>query len=338
VPYATGSFQPGVGTVGVSPLVSTQFQFVDTGVNLTITPHVHGDNELTLHVAVDISNVSRTVNLGGLDQPVISQRKNEADIRLRDGEVSLLGGLMQTQDTQTINGIPGLTNIPILGKYLFGSTSKDKSRGELLIALIPHIVRRPDITGLDLRGISAGTDQNVQLRYGPRPEESAPAPAAAPAPTAPAAQPVPAAPVPSAPGGAVRLSFIPPAAQAQLSAPVVVALHVDNASDLSAVPIRVRWDPKVLRLNQVTPGTLLVQNGGVNPPSLDIRNDSGEASVEISRVAGSAGVSGSGALMQFTFTAVGKGTTSLTVTSVSMRDSKQQPIAAAAPSVSVTVE
>ena len=51
---------------------------------------------------------------------MISQRKNEADIRLRDGEVSLMGGLIQSQDTQNINGIPGLVNIPVLGKYLFG--------------------------------------------------------------------------------------------------------------------------------------------------------------------------------------------------------------------------
>ena len=56
------------------------------------------------------------MTIGGLDQPVISQRKNDADIRVRDGEVSLLGGLMQTQDTNTINGIPGLVNIPILGQ------------------------------------------------------------------------------------------------------------------------------------------------------------------------------------------------------------------------------
>ena len=60
------------------------------------------------------------MNLGGFTQPVIAQKKNEADIRLRDGEVSMLGGLMQTQDTNTINGIPGLVNIPMLGKYLFG--------------------------------------------------------------------------------------------------------------------------------------------------------------------------------------------------------------------------
>ncbi len=167
-PYATGSFQPGVGTVGVSPLVSTQFQFVDIGVNVTITPHVHGDSEVSLHVAVDISNIANTLNLGGLSQPVIGQKKNEADIRLKDGEVSLLGGLMSDQDTSVIGGIPGLVNIPILGKYLFGNTSKDKQSEQLMIALIPHIVRKPDITGLDMRGIAAGTDAEVKLNFGPR--------------------------------------------------------------------------------------------------------------------------------------------------------------------------
>src|SRR5208282_557100 len=178
-PYATGSFQPGVGTVGVSPLVSTQFQFVDIGVNVELTPHVHGSDEVTLHVSVDISNIANTLNLGGLSQPVIGRKKNEADIRLRDGEVSLLGGLMSDQDTSVISGIPGLVNIPILGKYLFGNTSKDKQKEQLMIALIPHIVRKPDITGLDLRGISAGTDATVKLSYAPKTDEAA-APAAVP--------------------------------------------------------------------------------------------------------------------------------------------------------------
>ena len=94
IPYASGSFQPGIGTVGVSPLVSTQFQFADTGVNMTITPHVHGNDEVTLDITTDISNVSSNVTIGGLTQPVISQRKADTHIRVRDGEVSLLGGLM----------------------------------------------------------------------------------------------------------------------------------------------------------------------------------------------------------------------------------------------------
>jgi hypothetical protein len=113
---------------------------------------------------------------------------------------------------------------------------------------------------------------------------------------------------------------------------------MDNAPDLWAVPIKVRWDPKLLRLNQITPAGLLAQPAGMSPPSLDIRNDAGEASIDMSRAQGAAGVNGSGALMQFAFTAIGKGSGAITVSEVNLRDSKQQPIAVAAPSVPVTVQ
>ncbi len=333
-PYATGSFQPGVGTVGVSPLVSTQFQFVDVGVNVELTPHVHGDDEVTLHVSIDISDIASTLNLGGLSQPVIGQKKNEADIRLKDGEVSLLGGLMSDQDTSTIGGIPGLVNIPILGKYLFGNVSKDKQREQLMIALIPHIVRKPDITGLDLKGISAGTDATVKLSYAPRVEE--PAAPATPAPAAPTAT-APAV-TPATPGGAVGLTFNPARVQAQLSTPVKITIEAQNMADLASVPVKVRWDPKILRLEMISPGALLTQDGKIVAPSLDIRNDTGDASIDVNRTTGAGGVNGTGPLLQLTFTAVGKGTTTVKVTEATLKNSAQQPIAVQPPSVSVTVQ
>src|SRR3984885_15397696 len=271
-PYATGSFQPGVGTVGVSPLVSTQFQFVDIGVNVELTPHVHGSDEVTLHVSVDISNIANTLNLGGLSQPVIGQKKNEADIRLKDGEVSLLGGLMSDRDTSVITGIPGLVNIPIFGKYLFGNTSKDKQKEQLMIALIPHIVRKPDVSGLDLRGIAAGTDATVKLSYAPRVEEpAAPAAPSGPTPAAPAAPGATTPVTPATPGGAASLAFSPARVQAPLSSQVTIALQAQNMTDLASVPVKVRWDPKVLRLEMITPGALLTQGGKIVAPSLDIR-------------------------------------------------------------------
>jgi len=343
IPYASGSFQPGIGTVGVSPLVSTQFQFADTGVNLTITPHVHGNDELTLDITADISNVSSNVTIGGLTQPVISQRKTDAHIRVRDGEVSLLGGLMQTQDSNTTTGIPGLVNIPILGKYLFGSNAKDKSRSELLVAVIPHIVRKPDIDGLNLRGIAVGQDQNLKLRYGVRNDEipaTATSAALAPAASAPAASApaVPAATTPAVPSAGTGLSFNPAVIEARLSGQVVVTLDGTNVADLAVVPVKLQWDPKILRLNQATPAALITKDGNVNPPTLDIRNDSGEATVEISRVSGATGVNGSGPLLQFTFVAVGKGSTSIKVTEVNLRNSKKEPVAATTPSAVVNVQ
>jgi general secretion pathway protein D len=338
-PYATGSFQPGVGTVGVSPLVSTQFQFVDVGVNVTITPHVHGNDEVTLHVAIDISDVASTLNLGGLSQPVIAQKKNEADIRLKDGEVSLIGGLMSDQDSSVIGGIPGLVNIPILGKYLFGNVSKDKQKEELMIALIPHIVRKQDITGLDMKGISAGTDQTVKLSYAPRVEEAPTA--TAPAGASPLVTPSPATPplvTPGVPGGAPGIVFNPAKVQAQLSSQVVITLEAQNLTDAASVPVKVRWDPKVLRLEMISAGALLTQDGKITAPSLDIRNDTGDASIDVNRVAGAGGVNGNGPLLQFTFTAVGKGTTNVSVTEAALKNSKQQPITVQAPPVSVTIQ
>ncbi len=337
VPYATGSFQPGIGSVGVSPLVSTQFQFAETGVNVEITPHVHGTDEITMHISIDVSNVSRSVTIGGLDQPVISQRKNEADIRVRDGEVSLLGGLMQDQNTDSTSGIPGLVNIPILGKFLFGSNSKNRERGELLVALIPHILRTPDVSGLDLKGIAAGTDQTVKLSYGSRSQAAAPA-TPGPAGTAPASA-TPASPMPTAtPATTPTLSFIPPAVQAQLSAPVVLVLQADGLTDLTGVPVKLKWDPKILRLNSAVAGMLLTRDGSVNQPTLDIRNDAGEASIEMTRAAGTAGVSGSGPLMQFTFIAVAKGSTAVTASDAILKNSKGQSIPVAAPTVNVVVQ
>jgi general secretion pathway protein D len=339
-PYATGSFQPGVGTVGVSPLVSTQFQFVDVGTNVELTPHVHGDSEVTLHVSVDITDIANTLNLGGLSQPVIGQKKDEADIRLKDGEVSLIGGLMSDQETSTVGGIPGLVNIPILGQYLFGNVYKDRQKEQLMIALIPHIVRKPDITGLDMQEVASGTDATVKVNFAPRTEDIAAA-ASTPAPGAPAGSATPAATspavTPATPGGAASLAFNPPIVQAALSSQVKLVLQAQNMTDLANVPVKVRWDPKILRLEMISPGALLTQDGKIVAPSLDIRNDTGDASIEVNRLAGAGGVSGTGPLLQLTFTAVGKGATNVSITEASLKNSKQQPVAVQPPSVSVQV-
>ncbi len=164
-PTATGSFQPGIGGVGINPLVNTQFTFIDVGVNVEITPRVHDNGDVSLHIDLDISSVTGHVNLGGIDQPIIGQRKISHDIRMPEGAVQLLGGLTKYQETKTKTGVPGLMGVPILGK-LFSGDSVDRQRQELMIALIPHIVRRPEYTAENLRGIAVGNQQSVHLSYG----------------------------------------------------------------------------------------------------------------------------------------------------------------------------
>src|SRR5205814_3603149 len=163
VPVATGSFQPGIGGVGVNPLVNTQFQYLDVGVNIDITPRVHAGREVTLKMSLDISAVTSRVNIGGIDQPVIGQRKIEHEIRLKDGEVNLLGGILEEDDVKSLSGLPGLSQIPFF-KYFFSSTNKERVENEIVFMLTPHIVRSQELTEMNLRAVDVGTGSSIDLR------------------------------------------------------------------------------------------------------------------------------------------------------------------------------
>ena len=166
-PTATGSFQPGIGGVGINPLVNTQFTYIDVGVNVKILPRVHDNGEVSLHIELDISSVTGQVNLGGISQPIIGQRKVTHDIRMKEGQIQVLAGLTRRQDSKTKTGIPGLAAIPLIGR-LFSADSVDRESQDLMIALIPHIVRRPDYTAENLRGIAVGNAQTTHLTIGHR--------------------------------------------------------------------------------------------------------------------------------------------------------------------------
>src|SRR5438874_4845340 len=124
---------------------------------------------------LDISSVTSRVNIGGIDQPVIGQRKIEHEIRLKDGEVNLLGGILEDQQTKSLSGIPGLASIPIL-KYLFSQTNTEHRENEIVFALVPHIVRGPEPSRSNLDMLDVGTANALELRRsGSRPVALAPA-------------------------------------------------------------------------------------------------------------------------------------------------------------------
>lgn len=162
VPIATGSFA-GTG-VGVSPLVNTQFQYLDVGVNIDITPHVHSEDEVTLKMVLEISSVTGNQNLGGVSQPIIGQRRIEHETRLRDGEVNLVGGILEQTETQSLSGYPWISKLPVL-KYLFGQEEKDVRENEIVFAITPHIVRAQEVTEQNLRLVDVGTGNAVEVRH-----------------------------------------------------------------------------------------------------------------------------------------------------------------------------
>ena len=166
IPYVSGSLNSAVATPGSIPYATTQFQQVDVGVNVDLQPHVIGTEEISMHIKVEISNVVRTQSIAGVDQPVIGQKVNEADIRMKDGEVSLLGGLTSDSNTQAIAGIPGIANMPVLG-YAFGTRTKERQKDDIIVALIPRIVRAPALIDALNDGVLAGTERVIRVSRQP---------------------------------------------------------------------------------------------------------------------------------------------------------------------------
>ena len=164
IPIATGSFSPTAG--GASSIVSTQFTYLDVGVNIDITPHIHADGQVTLKMMLEISSVTGSETIGGITQPTIGQRRIEHETRLTDGEVNLLGGILEDSETKSLSGYPWLAKLPVL-KYLFAQENKERTESEIVFAITPHIVRGREVTEENLRTIEVGTGNSIELHRKP---------------------------------------------------------------------------------------------------------------------------------------------------------------------------
>jgi general secretion pathway protein D len=408
VPVATGSYTPGATGVGVSSLVNTQFSYQDVGVNVELLARVVGNDEIYMHLKLDVSQIdgyqsqgADSSGSGGVSEPIFGQRKIEQELRVKEGEVALIGGVTKQQDDVTVTGIPGLSKIPILGKLFSGKTA-DRNTDEMMVVLIPHIIRRPEYTPDNLRAIAVGTAQSISLRHSPKPLEIAvdgqiparveytplapgaasaspfPAPpanalaamappATAPPATAPAAMaplvtappatalpamappaaappanpPAAIGPPATAPLAAAPAAMAPPAARVRfnplqmetgVNSVAAVSVVLEGGQDVSSAPMMIRFDPKMLRLNDVTAGEFLASDGQAPALNKNIQNDLGTATLVLNRPPGLPGVSSpAGVLVKLSFQTLGRGSTTVAIPSISVRDSQGQPIATGNP-------
>ncbi len=337
VPVATGSFQPGIGGVGINPLVNTQFQYLDVGVNIDITPKVHAGREVTLKVSMDISSVTGQSNIGGISQPVIGQRKIEHEIRLKEGEVNIMGGILEDQDIRSLSGIPGLAQIPIL-KYLFSQTNVEHKENEIVFALIPHIIRSRDVTDLNEKALEVGTASAIELRRTSQAAPPAPVNEAAPAAAqtqAPEPQPQPA---PQMAAGEASFSFDPASLTQAPGSTFSVNVLLKGAQNVYSVPLQVSYDPKVLQVVNVSNGGLLSQDGQI--VGIVHRDDDSTGTLQISatRPPGTAGVSGQGTVVTLTFMAKASGQSTLAISKGGARDPSMRALPVAGAVATVTVQ
>jgi general secretion pathway protein D len=351
IPIATGSFQPGIGGVGINPLVNTQFQYTDVGVVIEITPTIHPDGDVSMHLSMQISSVTGQSSIGGITQPIIGQKTDEGTIRLRDGEVSLLGGMFDDQSTRSVSGIPGLGSIPIL-KYLFSQVQTDHSQDEVVFVLIPHIVRKIEQDAMSNKEISVGTASGIQLSHTapltlPQTPSAPASPAApqaqmaapiaqqppaqgVPAPTAPATQT--ASPVPAS------FNFDPPNVTAKAGSTFAVNILLNGAQNVHSVPLQVSYDPKLLQVVNISNGGFLSQDGQAVPIVHRDDDAGGTLQIDATRPPGTNGVSGQGAVITLTFMAKTSGQGTLVISKGGARDPAMQAIPVAGTTATVTVQ
>ncbi len=363
IPIATGSFSSGVGAAAaVTPYAETQFQYLDVGVNIDMTPTVHYNHDVTMKLAIEVSSESGSTTISGVTEPIIAQKKSEQTIRLKEGEASILGGILDQEDMSSWTGIPGLSSIPVL-KYLFGSRDHTIKDDEIVFLLIPHIVRSPYLTPTNLRPIDTGAGQSIELhrasteivvpsvtpavQQGPRsavetgvgsvPGQTAGAAAnnalaemrASANGGIPPSQggPQQSNPGPGAGPGSLNFSLASSAGTVTVGSTFQVPIVITGARDIASVPLQVQYDASKLALVNVGDGDFLGRDG--QAVALVHRDDGpGTITLNASRPPGTTGMTGAGVVCVLSFQAKAPGDSAIGITRPGAMNSAQQPVSA----------
>ena len=153
VPVPVTTFAP-FATGGVAQQPITSFNYENIGVNIDITPRIHHNDEVSLTLQIEVSNIS---GKGFGDLPTFGNRLINTTIRLRDGETNMLAGLIRDDERTVLSGIPGLSDLPILGR-LFAGNRLETQETDIILTLTPHILRVLDLTEADLRAFVVAHD------------------------------------------------------------------------------------------------------------------------------------------------------------------------------------
>ncbi len=153
VPVITTTSTAGVGS-------SQSVNYLDVGLKLEIEPSISLDDEVSMKIALEVSNILETITRPGTEAYRLGTRNTSTSLRVRDGETNILAGLIQRDERRSNTGVPGLNEIPVLSK-LFGAATDSDSRTEIVLLITPRIVRNLDVPGVGLQEFLSGTESSV---------------------------------------------------------------------------------------------------------------------------------------------------------------------------------
>jgi len=191
-------------TAGATGFVSESVNYLDVGLKLEVEPLVHLEDDVGIKVGLEVSNISNEVKTGsGTVAYQVGTRNANTTLRLRDGETQVLAGLISDEDRRNAQKVPGLAQLPVLGR-LFSSDNDTVNKTEVVLLITPRVLRNIERPGVRLEEFNSGTEMDVgrggggplppvSIQQGPvpRPQPAAPQPAAPQAPRPPAAGPAP---------------------------------------------------------------------------------------------------------------------------------------------------
>lgn len=340
-----GDKLPVITTTSTSTgFVSDSVQYVDVGIKLEVEPSISPEDEVSMKINLEVSSlVNQITTRSGTVAYQIGTRSANTVLKLRDGETQLLAGLIKTQQTTNSNRIPGLGDIPLIGR-LFSSQTDNGVRNEIVLSITPRIVKpahRPDTNFMEFW---SGTETSARARRtlpdGKLPAElkvvdGAPASPAAAQPSEPTESGEPAAVAPQE-GGSITLTMNGPSA-AKVGETFSVSLNLRTDTALRSVPIQFSYDKERFAFDGVEAGGMFSgQKTAPNVAKTDLPAV-GRVMVTLSSTE-DAPITGQGewAKLRFRAKAAGTGAISVaTATPIGMTAAPQPPQMPAPVSISV---
>ncbi len=305
IPIPRTTFSPfAAGGYASQPL--TNFEQQDVGIEVKITPSVHFEKEVTISLELKVTSIG---GKGYADIPIINTREVKNTLRLKDGETNLIAGLLRDEERKTLKGIPGLKDVPVLGR-LFGTEDTTLEQTDVILTITPYIIRTIPVTAEDDKpfwvdvetGATASGVFEEELLGRPldirdveralqarRPQDQ----------------------------GANQITLNPANYERPAGGEFSVSVNLRSDQEIGNMSLVLNYNPKVINLKDVAEGPMTRQFGEKPPFLKSFDNNAGICTIGFSSPEIGKGIKGGGNLATLRFEAKSPGECYITITSVS---------------------
>lgn len=305
---------PNITTTATSTgFVSDNIQYIDVGLKLEVLPTIYPDNEIAIKITLEVSNiVDKVQTKSGALAYQLGTRNASTVLRLKDGENQILAGLIKDEERSAGNRVPGLGDIPILGR-LFGSQRDENLKSEIVLSITPRLIRdarRPDFS---LTEFDSGSESMLRIQSGGNgtktisekqismPPQSTSLPQARLG-EAKAEKLESATPISDTQPGRTALALLGPN-QVKVGANFSVQLSIQPGEAVTSIPLAFSFDPKAFEVTGVTEGDFLKQGQGSTNFSNRVDKNGGQVFATVTR-SGQTGAPAPGNILAVEFRAL----------------------------------